>query len=242
MRRMKVLAVSDVHFEFHADDGASLLAELDADVDVVVIAGDLSVAPKLFEALRFFREKFERVVYVPGNHDWFHTTRSGMARIRERVERDLPGVFWLDRDVVEICGQRFVGTTLWFPDSKAAERWQNNMPDFAYIEGFADWFGEEFEKNREFLAENVRSGDFVITHHLPTRRSIADKYVNHPLNCYFVGNVEDIVRDAGARYWVHGHTHESCDYIFGRTRVIANPLGYPKKPNREFRERMFLDA
>lgn len=156
---MNILAVSDVHFEFHADDGASLLAELSAEADVVVVAGDLSVAPKLFDALRRFREKFERVVYVPGNHDWFHSSREGMARIRERVERDLPGVYWLDRDVVELCGQRFVGTTLWFPDSKAAQRWQNNMPDFAAIEGFAGWFGEEFEKNREFLAENVFDSD-----------------------------------------------------------------------------------
>lgn len=239
---MNILAVSDVHFEFHADDGASLLAELSREADVVVVAGDLSVAPKLFDALRRFREKFERVVYVPGNHDWFHSSRAGMARIRERVERDLPGVYWLDRDVMEICGQRFVGTTLWFPDSKAAQRWQNNMPDFAAIEGFVGWFGEEFEKNREFLAENVRPGDVVITHHLPTRRSVSDRYVNDPLNCYFVGNVEDIVRDGGARYWVHGHTHESCDYMFGRTRVICNPFGYPRGPNREFRGQMLLGA
>jgi hypothetical protein len=29
--------------------------------------------------------------------------------------------------------------------------------------------------------------------------------------------------------WVYGHTHESCDYFVGKTRLISNPLGYIRK-------------
>lgn len=43
------------------------------------------------------------------------------------------------------------------------------------------------------------------------------------------------IREGGARWWFHGHTHDSCDYQFGRTRVLCNPFGYPDAVNREFR-------
>ena len=26
--------------------------------------------------------------------------------------------------------------------------------------------------------------------------------------------------------WIHGHTHESCDYVEQGTRVLCNPRGY----------------
>jgi len=31
-----------------------------------------------------------------------------------------------------------------------------------------------------------------------------------------------------AKIWVHGHVHESRDYVIERTRVIANPRCYPR--------------
>jgi hypothetical protein len=32
----------------------------------------------------------------------------------------------------------------------------------------------------------------------------------------------------GAGLWIHGHIHESCNYLVGnRTRVVCNPRGYP---------------
>lgn len=239
---MKILPVSDLHFEFQADDGAALLADLSKDVDVLIVAGDLTTSPLLFRALEQLSRTYPRVVYVPGNHDWFHTSREGMARLRERVEASLDNVSWLDRNVVSIEGKRFVGTTLWFPDSKMARRWRGNMPDFSAISDFEAWIWDEFERNRTFLDEHVQRGDVVITHHLPSPRSIADRFVNAPLNCYFVGNVETIVRERGARYWIHGHTHESCDYMCGRTRVLCNPFGYPKGMNRGFRKGLVVGA
>lgn len=239
---MKILPVSDLHFEFHQDGGDALIADLTKDVDVLVVAGDLTTSPLLFGALEKLAGHFAQVVYVPGNHDWFHTTRNGMDAIRSRVERSLSNVSWLDRDVVTLGGKRFVGTALWFPDTKGARRWTGNMPDFSAIPDFEAWIWEEFEKNRAFLDDNVEPGDIVITHHLPSPRSIADRFVNAPLNCYFVGNVDDIVRERGARWWFHGHTHESCDYMCGKTRVLCNPFGYPKGMNRAFREDLVVGA
>jgi predicted phosphodiesterase len=29
--------------------------------------------------------------------------------------------------------------------------------------------------------------------------------------------------------WIHGHTHTPCQYVVGDTRVICNPIGYPRE-------------
>ena len=36
-----------------------------------------------------------------------------------------------------------------------------------------------------------------------------------------------VLADAGARLWLHGHTHSARDYVIGTTRVVCNPRGYP---------------
>ena len=37
-------------------------------------------------------------------------------------------------------------------------------------------------------------------------------------------------RESEAQLWVHGHIHYCCDYTLGKTRVLANPRGYPTEP------------
>jgi len=32
--------------------------------------------------------------------------------------------------------------------------------------------------------------------------------------------------DQGPDLWVHGHTHNSFNYMLGKTRVVVNPYGY----------------
>lgn len=80
----------------------------------------------------------------------------------------------------------------------------------------------------------------VVTHHLPSIKSVAERYKVDPLTPAFASDCEDLL-ELGADLWVHGHNHDSCDYIHGRTRVVCNPRGYPKRPgdasgfeNREF--------
>ncbi len=239
---MRILPVSDLHFEFHADHGTSLIDELEKNVEVLIVAGDLAESNGILDALSRLGDAFPHVVYVPGNHDWFKADRTSIEELRARVEKQLSNVHWLDRNVVEVDGQRFVGTTLWFRDTPTARRWTKNMPDFSEIRDFNEWIWSEFERDRSFLEEIIEPGDVVITHHLPTRTSIADRWINDALNCYFVGNVEDLVKDKGARWWIHGHTHESCDHMLGRTRVLCNPFGYPKVLNRDFRPNLIVEV
>lgn len=71
----------------------------------------------------------------------------------------------------------------------------------------------------------------VITHHLPSAGSVLTKYVDSELNAAFVSRIDETV--VRSDLWLHGHSHESCDYVVdgtnGRTaRVVCNPRGYSR--------------
>lgn len=224
---MRLRIFSDVHTEFHRDGGRAFVEGLPRRPgDVALLAGDIATAPGLFEALALFGRHFERVVFVPGNHDWYGASREQMARLRERVARSLPHVSWLEESTVVLDGQRFLGTSLWFPDSAAARALRGAMPDFTAIADFEAWIWSAFERARAFLTASVQAGDVVVSHHLPSPRSVALRFSASPLNAYFVGDVEDLIRERQPRLWVHGHTHESLDYRIGSARVLCNPFGY----------------
>ena len=44
-----------------------------------------------------------------------------------------------NNDSVEIDGQRFVGSTLWFPATQDAWSQEDRINDFRYIDGFSEW-------------------------------------------------------------------------------------------------------
>ena len=68
----------------------------------------------------------------------------------------------------------------------------------------------------------------VITHHAPSRQSVHPRFANSLLNAAFVSDAERLLGGDRARLWVHGHTHDSFDYLVNGTRVVCNPRGYAK--------------
>ena len=77
-----------------------------------------------------------------------------------------------------------------------------------------------------YFANNIQENDVVVTHHLPSTLSIGDQFKTSELNRFFVCDMSNIILDKKPVLWLHGHTHESCDYVVGDTRVICNPYGY----------------
>jgi hypothetical protein len=53
-------------------------------------------------------------------------------------------------------------------------------------------------------------------------RSVAERYKNVHLTPAFALNCDDLL-DLGGDLWIHGHIHQSCDYMAGKTRVLRNP-------------------
>jgi len=65
------LVVSDLHFEFHADGGDALLAELaGVACDGIIIAGDLADSRTLMASVKKVCSLFPQVAYITENHDF----------------------------------------------------------------------------------------------------------------------------------------------------------------------------
>jgi Icc-related predicted phosphoesterase len=104
-----------------------------------------------------------------------------------------------------------------------------------------------YEQNAAFeraVEEDLQPGDVVLTHHLPAPGSIWPRFVGSPLNAFFMCDMSSHIEARRPKLWVHGHTHTRCDYLLGETRVVANPLGYPKElaSQRAFDGRFLVDV
>jgi predicted phosphodiesterase len=83
---MKLQILSDLHLEMHADGGSGLIRELDpAGVDVLVLAGDITMARRYADLERVFKplaKKYRHILYVPGNHEYYKSSPREVARNR----------------------------------------------------------------------------------------------------------------------------------------------------------------
>lgn len=231
---MKILYMSDLHLERSEDNGAAFISGLTEPADVLVLAGDICARPQLNSVMAHFCRRFSRVVYVTGNHEFYGSNRKAVLDEVALVDQDnsiaiadgegVGSFFWLDCDVATIGGVRFVGTPLWFRQHPTAPK--HAMNDFDAIENFESWVYEENARALSFLERTVQRGDVVVTHYLPSPRSIHPKYKNDPTNPFFLCDVERIIKNREPAAWIHGHTHGSADYRIGPTRVVCNPRGY----------------
>lgn len=88
-----------------------------------------------------------------------------------------------------------------------------------------------FDRCKRFLEqtliENKDRNCVVMAHHLPSYRSISDRFKLCGVNACFYSNLDSLVSLCkGLKAWVHGHTHDDLDYLIDHTRVLCNPRGY----------------
>ncbi len=214
------------------------------DADVVVLAGDIG-PPRLAAAwaLRFDKP----VLYVLGNHEFYGSriddTAAELAQLCAGTQVQV-----LDDGEAVIGGVRFLGSTLWTDfrlqgdgEAKqlAVDAALRFMRDFNRIRsgGGSALFtpadaAARFTRHAAWLDAKLDTSHagptVVITHHAPSPRSIHPRFAGSALNACFVSDAGHLVGAARARWWIHGHTHDSFDYELHGTRVVCNPRGYAK--------------
>lgn len=236
---MKINILSDLHVGF---------SELDTplnNADVVVLAGDVA-QPR--HAAHWAMRLHKPVIYVLGNHEFYGGSIDTAAAELKHICAGT-NIHVLDNDELTIDGVRFIGSTLWtdfmlFDDGaqRAASivEAQRRMRDFSRIRTAArarSLFtpadsARLFARNAEWLDRRLdvphAGPTVVITHHAPSSRSIHPRFADSLLNACFVSNAEHLVSGERAQCWIHGHTHDSFDYVLNGARVLCNPRGYAK--------------
>jgi Icc-related predicted phosphoesterase len=252
---MRLLVMSDLHFEFHRDGGESFCAsyrDFD-DYDALVVAGDLCDSKSIDASASWLARTFKHTVLVMGNHEAYGSS-VGEAQIalRRACARKLPNargkITFLEQQSFSVDGRdrggvRFLGSTLWFPHDEVGKRLEWTMNDFEQIRGLGAEVDRRHRATKEWLWDTLTSSDVLVTHHLPSVRSVHSKYAGSNLNRFFVGDIEELIRRRQPRLVIHGHTHETCDYFIGETRVVCNPFGYATHAlNPAFREHFVVEV
>jgi Icc-related predicted phosphoesterase len=191
-------------------------------------------------------KKYEKVIYVLGNHEYYHGTyEKTLAHAKDNVPDNFQV---LEQDNVTIGDTLFLCGTLWTDmnrgDPLTKQSLKYSMNDFMCVRTirggnyvpFAPADAEAIHHNtlRYFktvldLPINADKKVVVVTHHAPTGLSISPKFAGEFLmNGGFASRLDDFILDnPRIKLWIHGHTHTPFNYMVGDdTRVICNPRGY----------------
>lgn len=231
---MKLLILSDLHLELSTFEPPA------TDADVIVLAGDIGKGNK---GVYWAREKFsdKAIIMVPGNHEYYGTRRTETLRLL-RVAGQQTGVQILDEDEVMFGGVRFLGATLWtdfklFGEAKKSTAMTDGrifLNDFRFIQEeeekpFTPARSIELHEHslawlKAKLDEPFDGKTVVVTHHLPSKLSVVERFKDSLLSACFASELNYLFGKMDL--WVHGHTHDNLDYTENGTRVICNPRGY----------------
>ena len=281
---MKIKVVSDLHLEF-----SDVNIPNDENCDVLILSGDIMVAEDLHDhpetsysmysnvnlenlgrrqavALRFrdFLKRvsfqFPHVVYVAGNHEFYHGRwDASLDHLREECSKFL-NVYFLERDMKVIDDVVFVGGTLWTDmnkeDSLTMFNIRSMMNDYRIIKKDNDnWTNlkpaDTVHRHRRTLDyiklivdENKDKKCVVVGHHSPSLLSAHAMYKDDTLmNGAYHSSLEEFIMDRPQiKLWTHGHTHHCFDYVIGETRVVCNPRGYEgHEPDSGWDVKMFIE-
>jgi len=247
---MKIWVLSDLHLEF----GYIPLSMPASDIDLILIAGDFVTRPNnMTEALKGLRKNTKaEIVLVLGNHEYY----GGMLGITldqyYKACQNVEGVHLLEKEYINFGDTRIYGTTLWTDFRGGLENHNAlvSLNDFDLIyrpDGHTITPPNIIEEHRlclRFLKKNLRKNhkDIVITHHGPSFAGVAPMFRNSNINGCFFCDLDKFILDRQPILWIHGHTHIPVDLKIGRTRVLANPRGYPDEKNSEFCPNLVLEV
>lgn len=260
---MRVSYVSDLHLEFRDYPDFSK----EEGGDVLLLVGDIFTAPmfgihrtdgdarKFQKYLKVFKanllDKYQKIFYVMGNHEHYHSTFTKTAdSLRDGFRRfELP-IFLMDNDQVDLGDTTLIGCTLWsdymgnnplsksdceygMNDYRLIKSGEKNTISYMDKNATPDLFLAEFDRSVEYIKTVLNNQKnrktIVMTHHAPTYTSLNKEHIGNGMDGAYASNLSDLILDyPQIKYWVHGHTHMNCNYSVGDyTKVLANGRGYP---------------
>jgi predicted phosphohydrolase len=229
---LRIRLVSDLHLGF---DKTFKICQ--SDEDVLIIAGDVSPDRNLtldFIQDYLIRNKEKFVIFVLGNHDYYYSTIEAADKYWSTV--NIKGLYVLQNESVVINGIRFIGSTMWTDmlngDKLSMLNCEFGINDYKKIINFttADSVALHLQGKRrvsEMLDESLEPC-VVITHHLPSFRSIDVKFDGSLLNAGFAStDMDGLLTHPNCKVWTHGHTHANVQYeLESGVSVLCNPKGY----------------
>lgn len=232
---IKLHILSDIHLEFSTFEPPA------TDANIIILAGDIGKGDKgVYWARHTFPDK--PILYVPGNHEFYGTQRQETLSLLHIAGKQCGVQILDDADLVmQQEGVRFLCCTLWtdfclFGEAQkpfAMLTGQQGLNDFRVIQEGAGRFTPTQSIDlhvqsliwlKAKLDEPFAGKTVVVTHHLPSKQSVVDRFKDDLLSACFASELGYLFGKMDL--WIHGHTHDNLDYEVNGTRVICNPRGY----------------
>lgn len=243
---MRINIVSDLH----VDKG--FYEEKFEPSDLLIIAGDICPVNRYeYKELLKRIPKEQRTIITFGNHEYIRNTYNFVENIAREILKEFPHITLLENNSIVIDDVRFLGTGLWSDfKSSGEEHYEANkaMVEKSWFFPTDNWYDKEqdilipikgiFSERKTKLAQDFLVKELstpfngktvVITHFPPTKRSAETPFIGSNRSAFWVNNY-DYLFEYKPELWIHGHIHESKDYVVeSGTRIIANPRGNVKK-------------
>ena len=279
---MKIALCSDLHLEFEDIDLKNT-----EGAEVLILSGDIMIAEDLHnhppvvtnpyapyidlgsrqKAAQRFRDflsrvsnEFPHVVYVAGNHEFYHGKwKASLDHLREACSL-YPNIYFLENDIKVINEVSFIGATLWTDCNKGdpltLHALSGIMNDYRVIRNDEHNFSKLRPANtihrhqqtlsylKAVLPDMKDKKVVFVGHHGPSVMSTHPRYANEALiNGGYRSDLSEFILDnPQIKLWTHGHMHDPFDYNIGTTRVVCNPRGYKgHDPQADVFELKFLD-
>lgn len=245
---MRVKICSDLHLEMCEQKHG--VPDLGSG-EILILGGDILCARHfkkegpLHKVYDDFLQKcvknFDEVLYINGNHEFYGYNVEGTFDVlAEHLPKE---IHYLENDYVKIKDTIFLGATLWtdFRNENALEMMEaaQCMNDYKVIRIGSNYRKMNpddtlkfHKKSKLFLQQKLEefkdTKTWVLTHHAPSYQSVHPKYRTAGIaNGAYASHLDDLILDnPQIKYFSHGHTHESMDYMIGNCRVVCNPRGY----------------
>ena len=259
---MKLALASDLHLEF-----GDINLTNDENADVLILSGDIMIAQDLHDhpegaannidlgrrqlSAQRFRDflkrcssEFPHVIYIAGNHEFYHGKFHGSLDDLMNECSKFPNVYFLENMTKNINDITFIGCTLWTDMNKGdpltLHAATDMMNDYRIIRnderGFTKlrpahtaWRHVRSVEYIRTVIEGKANEKFVVVGHMaPSPLSTHPKYADETLmNGAYSSDLSEFILDhPQIKVWTHGHTHHNFDYMIGSTRIVCNPRGY----------------
>lgn len=243
--------LSDLHLESPISYD---LFEIEVKAPYLALLGDIgNIERHKPDCLAFLRkqvQKFSAVLFVPGNHEAYHSSWPATLAILQAFEEDvrmdpsLSGEFvLLNRKTYQIPGTSVVvlGCSLFsrVPPESAMDV-EMGLNDFFQIH---EWdigaHNKAFERDLDWLNatvdEVVADKVIILSHWSPSRdpHAMQPQHAESKITSGFSTDLsqEACFKNPKLKAWAFGHTHYNCDFLVEREgiaplRLLANQRGY----------------
>lgn len=251
---MKTHILSDLHLEYHPEINSfeSFIKKFPyiiEDIDnsnlydtILILAGDIGypTSSNYFEFLNSCCGYYKHVIFVSGNHEYYHSDFETINNLLIKESSKISNLHFLLNNSVIIDNYKFIGTTLWTNVDKYSKEYvTTSMNDYIFIKNKENFITvndtndlhkkqiEFIEKELSISNEENKYINIVITHHLPSKELISEKYLKYgSLNKAFYTDCDYLFHKYNIKSWICGHSHSKKHVTINNTELILNPFGY----------------